>query len=97
MTTPDLAELHMRLDALETALAGDVHDASAQMTEYHERLHLYIAEVGPQAPVEALRGLLQLQNSLLLQMHERKHVIGEALRAARRTEHASRAYAGDAR
>lgn len=96
VTTPDLADLHARLDALGTALDGDVHDAGEQMAAYHEQLHLYVAEIGPQAPVDALRGLLQLQNALLLRMHARQQVIGEALRLARRTESASRAYAGDA-
>lgn len=96
MTTPDLAQLHARLEALSTALDDDVHDAAEQMTSYHDQLHLYIAQVGPQAPVEALRGLLKLQNDLLLRMHERQQVIGDALRRARRAEGASRAYAGEA-
>ncbi|ATD67678.1 hypothetical protein CNR27_09730 [Luteimonas chenhongjianii] len=93
---PDIGELHARLDALGIALDGDVHDASQQMAAYHDQLHVYIAEVGAHAPVAALRGLLQLQNALLLRMQERQQVIGEALRLARRTENASRAYAGDA-
>ena len=98
MTTPDLAQLHARLDALGVALDGDadVDAAAGQMAAYHDQLQAYIAHVGPLAPVEALRGLLQLQNALLLRMHERKHTIGEALRRARRSESASRAYAEDA-
>lgn len=96
MTTPDLADLHARLDALGIALDSDVHGAGEQMAAYHDRLHRYIAEIGPQAPGDALRDLLQVQNALLLRMHERQQVIGEALRLARRTESASRAYAGDA-
>lgn len=96
VTTPDLAELHARLDALGIALDSDVHGAGEQMAAYHDRLHRYIAEIGPQAPGDALRDLLQVQNALLLRMHERQQVIGEALRLARRTESASRAYAGDA-
>lgn len=98
MTPPDLAQLHARLDALGTALDGDgdVDAAAEQMTVYHDELQAYIAGAGAQAPVEALRGLLQLQNALLLRMHGRKHTIGEALRRARRSESAARAYAEEA-
>lgn len=97
MTTPDPdpAQLHARLDALGVALDGDPHVAAEQMTAYHDQLHVYIDQVGPHAPLETLHALLQLQNTLLLKMHERKQSIGEALRRARRAETASRAYAGD--
>ena len=96
MTARGLAHLHARLDALGSALGDDVHAAAEQMAAYHEELQAYIEEAGHEAPVEALRGLLQLQNGLLLRMHERKQAIVEALRRARRAEAASRAYARDA-
>ena len=92
-----LVACHWRHPVPEYPLGGDdVHAAAEQMAAYHEELQAYIEEAGHEAPVEALRGLLQLQNGLLLRMHERKQAIAEALRRARRAEAASRAYARDA-
>lgn len=86
--------LHDQLDALGAAIEADAFDEAAQrMRDYDAALRAYIDATAGNAPVDALRELLKLQNALLLHMRERQTRIGDALRQVHRHDAASRAYA----
>lgn len=92
---PGLQALHARLDAIAGALdTDDLAAAAAAAADYDAELRGYLAACTPgQAPTEALRELLQLQNALLLRMAERQEGIAGELRQVRKAGRASRAYA----
>jgi len=93
MTAPALQSLRESLDALQDALDDQRIDDAAGITKaYADQLQLYIATVGRDAPLDVMRQLLALQNTLLLRMRERQTAIGDALRQVRRQDSASRAY-----
>lgn len=86
--------LHDQLDALGVAVeAGDMDAAAQCMTAYDAALRRYIEATAPHTPLDGLRELLALQNSLLLRMRERQAEIGALLRQTHRQGSASRAYA----
>lgn len=87
-------DLTARLDALGAAVdAGELAEAAQRMTDYDAALRRYIETTAPDTPLDVLRELLGMQNTLLLRMREHQRVVGDALRQANRQDSASRAYA----
>lgn len=92
--TPADRELATRLDALGAAVdAGELDEAAQRMADYDAALRRYIETTAPHTPLNVLRELLGMQNTLLLRMRERQAGIGDALRQVQRQDSASRAYA----
>ena len=92
-----LHNLHAQLDVIATALeTDDLAAAGAGAEAYDTALRGYVEACAPgRTPMDALRELLRLQNSLLLCMAEKKKGIAGELREARKAGKASRAYAAE--
>ena len=82
----DLAALGAALDADRYELAGEL------LTRHDNHLREYVAVAGREAPMDALRGLLQLQQRLLLRMHDSRKEAGTRLRGLRQSGQAAHAY-----
>ena len=88
-----LAELHADLIALREALDRDSFSEAGQILSSHEsRLRQYIDAVGAEAPVQALRELLQLQHQLQHDMLSARDTAASALREMQHASQASRRY-----
>jgi len=85
--------LEAQLAAIGGAVdAGDVEEAAERMAGYDSALRNYIEATAPHTPVDVLRALLRMQNTLLLQMRDRQAGIGELLRQTQRQATAANAY-----
>jgi len=82
----DLASLRCALDSEDYGRAGDV------LARHDLRLREYIAAVGSQAPLQALRELLQLQHRLQDDMLAARDAAAAGLRGLRQSGQASRSY-----
>ncbi|MCR6687136.1 hypothetical protein [Pseudoxanthomonas sp.] len=82
----DLASLRQALDAEDFGQAGDV------LARHDRRLREYIDTVGLQAPLDALRDLLQLQHRLQDDMLVARDAAAAGLRGLRQSGQASRSY-----
>lgn len=90
---PTLDALHQDLASLRTALdTGDFHRAGDVLASHDRRLREYIETVGLQAPLQALRELLQLQHRLQDDMVGARDAAATALRDLRSSDQASRRY-----
>jgi len=93
MTQSGQPALEARLAAISGAVdAGEVEEAAERMAGYDSALRNYIETTAPHTPVEVLRELLRMQNTLLLQMRDRQAGIGELLRRTQRQATAANAY-----
>ena len=82
----DLASLRQALDHEDFGQAGDV------LARHDQRLREYIDTVGLQAPIQALRELLQLQHRLQGDMIAARDAAAAGLRELRNSGQASRSY-----
>lgn len=95
---PTLEGLHEDLACLRRALDGEDFDQAGQVLARHDlRLRQYIDTVGLQAPLQALRDLLQLQHRLQDEMIASREQAALALRGLRQSGQASRSYRESAR
>ncbi|NZA27905.1 hypothetical protein H0E84_16115 [Luteimonas sp. SJ-92] len=93
MSEPTLGHLQAGLDALAEALdQDDFAPAGSLLAQYDRDLRAYVETVGGNAPLGALRAMLQMQNSLAARMQERQRGIAAELRDMRQAGHAARAY-----
>lgn len=91
---PGLTGLHAGLDTLGSALDDDdLAEAGEVMAAYDRSLRHYLEQRGREAPIDAIRELLRMQNDLLLRMASRRRGIAGELERVRRAGEASRAYA----
>ena len=94
MSDPGLQHLRSELDALGAALdADDLAAADRVAAAYDSALRRYLEQRGSNAPVSALRELLQLQNELVARMRDQRDRVAGELRRMRKAGAASRAYA----
>jgi hypothetical protein len=93
MNSQTLADLHADLTELRQALdREDFSEAGQILGRHDQRLRQYIEDVGVDAPVQALRDLLQLQHTLQAEMLTRREAAASALRGLRQSGQASRLY-----
>lgn len=92
-----LQDLRTQLDAIASALdTDDLAAAGAGATAYDAALRDYLGACTPgTTPVDAMRELLRMQNTLLLRMAEKQKGIAGELRQVHRAGRASRAYAAE--
>lgn len=88
-----LDALHQDLASLRNALDSEDFDRAGDVLAHHDRrLREYIDTVGLQAPLQALRELLQLQHKLQDDMIAAREAAVTALRGLRHSSQASRHY-----
>lgn len=93
MSAGALATLHQDLASLRQALdEGDYGRAGDVLAGHDQRLREYIDTVGLQAPMQALRELLQLQHRLQDDMLVARDAAAAGLRGLRQSDQASRRY-----
>ncbi|MBB6065964.1 hypothetical protein [Pseudoxanthomonas broegbernensis] len=87
----DLASLRRALDSEDFVQAGEV------LASHDRRLREYIETVGQQAPLQALRELLELQHRIQSDMSAAREQAATALRGLRQSGQASHSYRQSAR
>lgn len=93
MTACTLADLHEDLASLRVALDSEDFGQAGDVLARHDlRLREYIDTVGMQAPIQALRELLQLQHQLQNDMLAARDAAAAGLRGLRQSSQASRSY-----
>lgn len=93
MSEATLQALYGDLEAFRQALDGhDFGQAGDVLAAHDLRLRQYIDTVGLQAPMQALRELLQLQHRLQDDMVAARDEAAAALRGIRQSDQASRRY-----
>ncbi|GEM_PF-3414193 len=93
MSRQDLDDLRRDLDDLRQALqVEDFLQADGILQAHDRRLRAFMAAVGQDAPLAALRDLLAMQHRLQAEMGQARDARSQQLGALRRSGQASRRY-----